>query len=358
MKKILIINNGFPSKRNPKNAAYIKSIKGCLEDGGFIVTILHLDVDLAYKSKVLGYVQFYLKLLFFRKYEAFDWIYLHHYTFYAPFVFVFFDKMNNIAVHWHGQEIYTKSRFIKVVKDWFYKKLDNREDILHIVPSNFYAEELKEIINFQKHPKLVVSPSGGVNISLFDEKNLAQKDKQKINIGFASGITYMKGIDFIIKLCSLFPDFENKYNISLGFNCIFYGKDKLVYKSELEKCCGDRLVWWKAMAHVDMPTFYNSNDVLIFPTRADSLGLVALEAMSCGTPVVGPNAFALKEFILEGVTGECYDKDNIHDKEIENFTRAFERCLSNLGKYNPRQFVVEKYSQKAVSEEYKRLFKG
>ena len=59
-----------------------------------------------------------------------------------------------------------------------------------------------------------------------------------------------------------------------------------------------------------MPQFYNSCDILLFPTHHESLGLVGLEAMACNKPVVGSNCTALPEYIIPGKTGELFEKDH------------------------------------------------
>ena len=42
---------------------------------------------------------------------------------------------------------------------------------------------------------------------------------------------------------------------------------------------------------------YNAADVFVMPSRREPFGLVALEAMACGLPVVGSNEGGLPEFI-------------------------------------------------------------
>ncbi|MGM8228751.1 glycosyltransferase family 4 protein [Cellvibrio sp. ARAG 10.3] len=53
----------------------------------------------------------------------------------------------------------------------------------------------------------------------------------------------------------------------------------------------------------NLASFYNSGDILLLPSRSEGFGLVALEAQSCGIPVVASNVSSLPEIVLDGVTG-------------------------------------------------------
>lgn len=53
----------------------------------------------------------------------------------------------------------------------------------------------------------------------------------------------------------------------------------------------------------ELPAFYSTLDAFGFPSPVETQGLVALEAMACGTPVAGLDAGALTETIDDGETG-------------------------------------------------------
>jgi 1,2-diacylglycerol 3-alpha-glucosyltransferase len=55
-----------------------------------------------------------------------------------------------------------------------------------------------------------------------------------------------------------------------------------------------------------LPALYSALDVVVFPGRLETQGLVALEANACGTPVVAADAGALTNTVLEGETGYHY----------------------------------------------------
>ena len=67
---------------------------------------------------------------------------------------------------------------------------------------------------------------------------------------------------------------------------------------------------------------YASGDVFVMPSRTETLGLVVLEAMSSGLPVVGARAGGIPEMIAEGVSGYLFDTE----VEAIEAIRSFLKC--------------------------------
>jgi len=61
--------------------------------------------------------------------------------------------------------------------------------------------------------------------------------------------------------------------------------------------------------HEQLPHFYNAADACVVPSYYESSGLVALESLACGTPVVATDVGNHKGIIREGETGYVI-KDN------------------------------------------------
>ncbi|HXF93355.1 MAG TPA: glycosyltransferase family 4 protein [Nitrospiraceae bacterium] len=84
------------------------------------------------------------------------------------------------------------------------------------------------------------------------------------------------------------------------------------YSTAIEKLAKDKGValdvWYRPSQH-DLAKLYNQAIALIFVPIMEPFGLVAIEAMACGTPVVGVNEAGIRESVVEGVNGMLVDRD-------------------------------------------------
>ena len=65
----------------------------------------------------------------------------------------------------------------------------------------------------------------------------------------------------------------------------------------------ERVSFVKAVPHEQMPLFYGAADACVIPSYYESFGLVALEAMACGVPVIASNVGGLRDTVRDGETG-------------------------------------------------------
>lgn len=73
-----------------------------------------------------------------------------------------------------------------------------------------------------------------------------------------------------------------------------------------------------------LPVFYSLLDLFAFPSPVETEGLVALEAIACGTPVIGVAEGALEETITDGKTGYT-----VPSRDAVAFRAAIRRGLEN-----------------------------
>jgi len=97
-------------------------------------------------------------------------------------------------------------------------------------------------------------------------------------------------------------------------------------------------------------------DLLLLPSQHESFGLVALEAMSCGTPVIATTVGGTSEFIDSGHNGFLCDPD-----DIESMVAAARRLFQDGVLYQhvaeeARRDAVEKFGARCVLKQYLELY--
>ena len=80
--------------------------------------------------------------------------------------------------------------------------------------------------------------------------------------------------------------------------------------------------------HPDLPLFYSAADVCVVPSYYESFGLVALESLACGTPVVSTRVGGAESIIRHGETGYLVS-DNEPGRLADNIMRVFSQSDGN-----------------------------
>ncbi len=83
------------------------------------------------------------------------------------------------------------------------------------------------------------------------------------------------------------------------------------YRSQLERLFeGTATTFVGYLAGEELASAYASGDAFLFPSSTETLGLVLLEAMAAGCPVVGANRGGIPDIVSHGENGCLYDPDD------------------------------------------------
>lgn len=74
--------------------------------------------------------------------------------------------------------------------------------------------------------------------------------------------------------------------------------------------CAQRVHWLGARDHRDLPELYAGCDLFVAPSRLEPFGLVYLEAMAAGRPVIGCAAGGVPEIVQDGMQGVLVPPEN------------------------------------------------
>ena len=348
-KNILLINNGYPSEQYPEYTTYIRSIEECLFASGNSIDKLVISFDrrITPTYKIYKYILFWIKCLTIR--TTCETIYINHLPFAWPIILNPFIGNKRLIVHWHGEELTGNRKFLTIARRILVRFVRNAHNI---VPSHYFGRVLKSRFG-EAEMHVSVSPSGGVDIERFRP---AKSNSENFVIGYASELKRDKGADILMHLIEHKHEIEIATGRKITFHIINYGRDAEYYMGRMQQtdmsCC-------KVFDRRDksqMPSFYNSTDLIVFPSIRESLGLAALEAMSCGVPVVAHNICAFPEYIKPGVSGELVELCTSEQEQNRAFLTAVVKAIKNIETYAPRQVVETNYSQTSVISFYRKLF--
>ena len=166
------------------------------------------------------------------------------------------------------------------------------------------------------------------------------KNYEKI-VSFVGKLTNFKGIDILLKACKIYED-ENTLTVIAGNGELFEELNQLKRDLELKN-----VVFVGNKPHEILREIYNIANVSVVPSRREPFGLVALEAMACGTPV-GTNQGGIPDFLKEEV-GTLVEVEN-----VEQLANAIIDILKDRKKFDREyiaKYVKDNHSQDVLTQE-------
>ena len=101
------------------------------------------------------------------------------------------------------------------------------------------------------------------------------------------------------------------------------------YRQQLEKIFqGTSTTFVGYLSGNELASAYASGDAFLFPSSTETLGLVLLEAMAAGCPVVGANKGGIPDIISDGENGCLYNPDGENDGAL-SLIEATKKLLGN-----------------------------
>ena len=155
--------------------------------------------------------------------------------------------------------------------------------------------------------------SCGVNLDLFhpidkvDARRALGFDLDASIVLYVGRFDPVKGIDRLLKAVSYLTNHKRLLLIVVGGD---EGDtpESLELKKLAEKLgISDSVVFAGRVRQEELPPYYSAADVLGVPSYYESFGLVGLESLACGTPVVATPVGAMQKILREGETGRIVE---------------------------------------------------
>ncbi len=282
---------------------------------------------------------------------AYEWLW-----FFRKFGLLKNKKM--VILYHHDPQLTGLTRLLGIPSKFVFKSLMGSSDAV-IVSSADYAKnsDIAPIIN---NVNLKQIPFG-VDTERFapKEKKQIYKEEKYVEILFVGAMDkahHFKGVDVLLRALS---------KIKFNDNNIARHKLKLVGDGDLlneyvkmskELGIDDRVEFAGFVSEGEKEICYANADLLVFPStgKAEAFGMVALEGMSAGLPVIASDLPGVRSLIgRDDMLVEPGDVDALSRKISELINNHDERLI--IGMQN-RKRVLDRYSWEKVTDKLESLY--
>ena len=252
-------------------------------------------------------------------------------------------------IHLHVGRVIFGEPFIKFAKC----------PVILTIHENF-VPSFKPLMNFFKKAKLVsVSDSQRKTFPFLnyvatiyhgiDVENYPFNPTPKDKYIFMSRVSKEKGVEFAMAAAKkakvqleIYGPGEENY---LKKFVLPYLKRKISYQGMIKR---DSPEWYRA---------YSEAKALVLPIQwEEPFGLVMIEAMACGTPVIAFNRGAVPEVVKDGKTGFIVNPlDKKGKPNVEGLVRAIKN-INQIDRRECRKWVEEKFTVEKMVKEYEKVY--
>jgi D-inositol-3-phosphate glycosyltransferase len=216
--------------------------------------------------------------------------------------------------------------------------------------------------HYETHSPIDVIP-GGVDLDRFSpmprgqaRATLGLAPNQNILL-FVGRIQRLKGLEVLVRAFAKLGDLDARLLVVGGQPGTSPESREIARLHHLVAKLGiaDRTGFVGAVAHEQLPLYYSAADVTVMPSSYESFGLVAVESLACGTPVVATRVGGLTSIVHDGETGLL-----VPWRDAQMFAESLRRVLEDADwrrrlAANARESVLG-YGWDRVADEHLALY--
>lgn len=301
----------------------------------------------------LGYGAIPFSLL--TKLKSFDLIYFHYPFFGTAFIIYLFKILypkKKLVIHYH-MDVKHKNILFKILS-WPEKLIENSlfKKSSTIVSASLDYIKNSQIKNiYKKYPEKFKEIPFSINTNEFFPKP-ESKENIILFVGGLDKAHYFKGVNILIQAFSKLENQEYRLKI------IGEGdqKDKFINLCQ-ELKIGNKVEFLGKLEKDELIKNYQQAKVTILPSinSNEAFGIVLIESLSCGTPVIASNLPGVRSVFENEKSGLTIETNNVLDlkEKIESLINNPENLV--LMEIEARKLAENKYSQEKFEQNIKEL---
>ncbi len=184
--------------------------------------------------------------------------------------------------------------------------------------------------------------------------------KKDFNAGFLGRITYEKGLENLIGAAKLLKAKIPNLKILVAGEGVQVagGKSESIIpklKEKIKNLSLSNIIFTGKIPDAELNEFFSSLDVFVLPSinRLESFGMVQVEAMLCGTPVVASRIPGVSDAVKKTGFGLLAEPKNSHSLAEKIF-----EVYKNRKRYTPdRKIIMKFFGIKKTLDAYEKVFR-
>lgn len=302
---ILVLSTMYPGKKNQTFGIFVENQVLALSKRGFSIDVAAIrDPRMNKEHLLVKYSVWFWQILclIFRKRKIYQIVHAH-YVFPSGIFGVWFKKLlgAKLVVTSHGGDIDKMAKKGPFFYDQTKKILHHADHVIAV------GEMLKEeiVTKFEVPEEKVTVLNMGVNRSVFrpqpkkEVRRALGLAEESIPLLYAGNIIRAKGL---IELLDAYKQLKSIYP-SIELHLIGAVKEPDFCRELQRKMAKEQIsdvTMHSPLSQQEVANWMAAAEVFVLPSHMEGFGLVALEAMSCHTPVVGSNVGGLGHLLGEG----------------------------------------------------------
>ena len=249
----------------------------------------------------------------------------------------------DFSIH-HGTMYGNNLHIFKGQKDLYRSRLAKMEKISGFTAKKVLpvGENVKdELVDYYHIPeKKITVLNNFVNDSIYVPKERNEQRTQNIIILFSGRLNIGKGLN---ELKELSDYLEKTEGYELHIACHTESNTELFKNNSKTKIN-------IGLTPDKMPDFYNSGDIMYFPTHYEGFSMSTLEALSCGLPVIGTK-WAIGKELQNFPFTKITDSHDVNEllADIKNLYSTFSSQKNEIHNEISKTFGREQYEKKILN---------
>lgn len=377
---ILILPSGYPTKEEPLRSIFFKEQALALKDGGHKVGVIYSETrritNINYKNLKRNHFQ-----ITFNDEEGVNTVRLHGWNILMMrnFLGVNLWVKQTLSLYEKYVKIYGKPDIIhvhcglygglaaKVIKDKYsipYVITEHSSTILNNSLNDYNKQVLTVAYNSANKlisvgEKLKSSMKNYTNNDIVVIPNIVNTDgfkvdkehkREKFRFVTVAYLKKNKRIDLVIEAFNKIKEKYKNIELYIGGD----GPEKINIQQMIDKYnLKDDVHLLGEVLREDLPAVMGNSDYFVLPSMYETFGVVYIEALACGVPIIATKCGGPEDFFNENL-GYM-----INVEKLNELYDAMEKIINNNSKFNSNEiseYIKNRFSRKVIVKELEEVY--